>query len=142
MTRVDFYLLAEDATSNRMNFACQLAETIWRRGHQLYIHVANEAQARELDEKLWSFKPEAFVPHGLLNAHPPSPVEIGWQDDPGNHHDVLLNLDLKVPSHFSRFQRVAEIIDGNEAVKAPKRADWKFYKERGYPVHAHDMRAR
>lgn len=142
MTRVDFYLLAEGANTSRMAFACQLAETIWRRGHQLYIHVANEQQAHELDEKLWNFKPEAFVPHGLLNAHPPSPVEIGWQADPGNHQDVLLNLDLKIPLHFSRFQRVAEIIDATEAVKTPKRADWKFYKERGYPVTAHDMRGR
>lgn len=142
MTRVDFYLLAEGANSSRIEFACQLAETIWRRGHRLYIHVADEQQAREFEEQLWRFKPEAFVPHGLLDAHPPSPVEIGWQEDPGNHQDVLLNLDLKVPEHFSRFQRVAEIIDATEAVKQPKRADWKFYKERGYPVTAHDMRGR
>lgn len=142
MTKVDFYLLPEGDASNRLDFACRLAETIWRKGHRVYVHVSNEQQARELDERLWSFKPEAFLPHGLLGQQPPSPVEIGWQDDPGNHHEVLLNLDLKVPSHFSRFQRVAEIIDDSEAVREPKRADWKFYKERGYPVTPHDMRRR
>lgn len=138
MTQVDFYLLQNPATT-RLDFACQLAETIWRRGHKLYIHVANEQAATELDALLWSFKPQAFLPHGLLNMHPPSPIEIGWQDDPGNHHEVLLNLDLKIPAHFSRFQRVAEIIDTSEAVRAPKRRDWKFYQERGYPIKAHQL---
>lgn len=140
MTQVDFYLLPEGDESNRIDFACRLAETIWRKGHRLYIHTSDEQQARALDEKLWSFKPDAFIPHGLIGNQPPSPVEIGWQEDPGDHHDVLLNLDLKVPMHFSRFQRVAEIIDDSEAVREPKRADWKFYKERGYPVRANDMR--
>lgn len=142
MTQIDFYLLPEGDGSSRMDFACRLAETIWRKGHQLYIQVADETMARQLDERLWSFKPDAFLPHGLLGNQPPSPVEIGWQDDPGNHHDVLLNLDLKVPLHFSRFQRVAEIIDDSEVVREPKRADWRFYKERGYLIKAHDMRKR
>lgn len=141
MTQIDFYLLPEGNPGSRLDFACRLTETIWRRGHRLYIHVADESSAQELDERLWSFKPDAFLPHGLLGNQPPSPVEIGWQDEPGDHHDVLLNLDLKVPQHFSRFQRVAEIIDESEAVRQPKRADWTFYRERGYPIKAHDMRS-
>ncbi|WP_114417735.1 DNA polymerase III subunit chi [Marinospirillum perlucidum] len=140
MTQIDFYLLAGDQASSRWDFACRLAETIWRKGYRLYIHVADESTARQLDEQLWSFKPEAFLPHGLLGQQPPSPVEIGWQEEPGDHHEVLLNLDLKVPGHFSRFKRVAEIIDASEAVKKPKRDDWKYYRDRGYPIQAHDMR--
>lgn len=140
MTQVDFYLLPEGEPQARLHFACRLAETIWKKGHQLYIHVPDQATAEQLDEQLWSFKPEAFIPHGLIGQQPPSPVEIGWQAEPGNHHDVLLNLDLKVPEHFSRFRRVAELIDDSEAVREPKRSDWKFYRERGYPIKAHDLR--
>jgi DNA polymerase-3 subunit chi len=140
MTHIDFYLLPEGHPGSRLDFACRLTETIWRKGHRLYIHVPDSATAQELDERLWSFKPDAFLPHGMLGNQPPSPVEIGWQEEPGDHHDVLLNLDLKIPGHFSRFQRVAEIIDESEVVRKPKRADWKFYRERGYPIQAHDMR--
>ena len=139
MTQIDFYLLQSEAPQARLHFACRLAETIQRKGHRLYIHVADEAQAQALDQLMWGFKPEAFVPHGLLGQQPPSAVEIGWQDEPGDHHDVLLNLDLKIPAHFSRFQRVAEIIDQSETTRAPKRQDWRFYKERGYPVKAHPI---
>ena len=138
MTQVDFYLLQNPA-AKRLEFACQLAETIWRRGYRLYIHVATQQEAQELDKLLWSFKPEAFIPHGLVNLHPPSPVEIGWQAEPGNHHEVLLNLALDIPPHFSRFQRVAEIIDTSEAVKKPKRTSWKYYQDRGYPLKAHTI---
>ena len=140
MTRIDFYLLPDAEEASRLQFACRLAETIWKKGHRLYVHVPDQAAAETFNEQLWSHKPEAFVPHGLLGQQPPSPVEIGWQDEPGDHHDVLLNLDLRIPAHFSRFQRVAEIINDAEEVKKPKREDWTFYKERGYPVQAHDMR--
>lgn len=140
MTRIDFYLLPDTAEASRINFACRLAETIWKKGHRLYIHVSDQAAAESLNEQLWAYKPEAFLPHGLIGQQPPSPVEIGWQEDPGDHHEVLLNLDLKIPRHFSRFQRVAEIINNAEEVKKPKRSDWAFYKDRGYPVKAHDMR--
>ncbi|MFK7159557.1 DNA polymerase III subunit chi [Marinospirillum sp. MEB164] len=140
MTQIDFYLLPGDTPGSRQHFACRLIETIWKKGHRVYVHLADQPSAEAFSDILWQFKPEAFIPHGLLGQHPPSPVELGWQAEPGDHHDVLLNLDLKTPTHFSRFERVAEIIDQDEQIMQPKRAAWRFYKERGYLIRSHDMR--
>lgn len=142
MTQIDFYLLASQQAEARLDFACRLAETIHHKGYRLYIHTGDESSAHAMQQKLWQFKADAFLPCGLLGQQPPSPIEIGWAEEPGDHHDVLLNLSLQVPACFARFRRVAEIINDAEEIKQKKREDWRFYKQRGYPIQAHDLRQR
>ena len=43
------------------------------------------------------------------------------------------------PPFFSRFERLAEIVGVDDAAAGRER--YKFYRERGYELRAHDMRA-
>ena len=138
MTEVDFYILRETEPRERPRFACRLAERAFREGHRIYIHVTNEAGARELDELLWSYKPQSFLPHGVLGGEP-APIGIGWGDDPADHQDVMINLDLAVPDFVGRFQRVLEIVVQDPSVRDPLRASWQHYKHYGYPIKSNDL---
>lgn len=144
MTQVDFYILPDTTLEARLLFACRLAETIYRKGYRLHLHAEDEAMARELDDRLWTFRADAYVPHALSGdeAAEGVPVTIGWQDLPmdGEPPQALLNLHPGIPEWFSRFERVAEIINQHQDVLTAKRECWQTYRKRGYPVTPHQLK--
>lgn len=140
MTRVDFYILPEQTQEARFGFACKLIEKAYRRGHKIIVH-ADEAEAFEIDELLWTYKAESFLPHNIVGEGPnvPPPIQITFNEQPGRHHDLLINLANNVPGMFNRFNRVIEIVDQDETRKNLSRENYKFYKSHGCQLHSHDM---
>jgi len=142
MARVDFYVLPDDQVEARSRFACRLAEKAYRLGHRIYLHAADAQQARALDELLWNFQPSSFVPHDLLESGAPAsdaPVVVGWGEAAAGARDVLINLDLRVPAFFSRFERITEIVIQTPPVLQATRAAWRHYQEHGCEVGRREM---
>ncbi|MCB1690207.1 MAG: DNA polymerase III subunit chi [Halioglobus sp.] len=139
MTLVGFYVVQSAAPGQRLNVAARLADKAFQRGHRIFINAADQAQASQLDELLWSFRPASFLPHGLLGQEHSDTIAIGWGQEPENHNDLLINLQLSIPPFFSRFQRVAEVVTQEPDNLAALRNSWKFYKERGYQLEKHDL---
>ncbi|MET0064980.1 MAG: DNA polymerase III subunit chi [Candidatus Thiodiazotropha sp.] len=141
MTQVDFYVLAEGSRSNRFSLACRLCEKIYHQGRRVLIHTGSEEETRHMDRLLWTFRQPSFIPHAAGAAFDPSttPVLITDQADVGSENDVLINLNLEVPNFFSRFERVAEIIDQEPRVVDAGRERFRFYRNRGYPLNKHDV---
>ena len=139
MTRVGFYVVQAAQQGQRLQVAVRLADKAFQRGHRIFINAVDEAQARALDELLWSFRPASFLPHGLHGQEHSDSIAIGWGQEPENHNDLLINLQLQIPAFFSRFARVAEVVTQDDASLAALRASWKFYKERGYQLEKHDL---
>ena len=142
MTHIDFYILSQTTLDGRLAFACRLAETIHAKGYRLHVHCEDEAMARDMDERLWSFRPDSYVPHALVvePLTPEVPVTLGWDHEPPPGVDALLNLHPDIPDWFSHVERVAEIINQHQEVLVAKRACWQTYKSRGYPVKAHQIK--
>ena len=139
MTRIDFYVVADEGPDARLTVAARLADKALGRGHRLFIHALNEAQATRLDDVLWSFRASSFIPHALYNHRDNEPVVIGWGQDPDEHNDVLINLAPEAPPYFSRFNRVAEVVTQDAEHLEAMRAAWRFYRDRGYPLAKHDL---
>ena len=139
MTRVGFYVVQAADQEQRLQVAARLADKAFQRGHRIFIHAADEAQARTLDELLWSFRPASFLPHGLQGQEHSDTIAIGWGQEPLDHNDLLINLQLDIPPFFSRFQRVAEVVTQDPDSLQALRESWKFYKERGYQLEKHDL---
>jgi DNA polymerase-3 subunit chi len=141
MTQVDFYILGERAAGNRYLLACRLAEKIYHQGRRIFIHTVSAEEARHMDRLLWTFRQGSFVPHAMQEKTDPSmtPVIIGSNGEAGEEHDVMINLAPEVPNFFSRFERVAELIDKEPEIKAAGRARFRFYRDRGYPLNTHDI---
>ena len=134
MTQIDFYILPDAAGDARWLFACRLADKAQRMGMRVLIAVDTEAEARQLDELLWTFKPESFIPHQLINSGKPAPIEITYTAEAGDHQGLLLNLSKTTPTYFSRFTRLAEVLVQEPQVLAAGRERFSFYKSRGYPI--------
>lgn len=139
MTRVDFYVVAHSAHQSRLSVAARLVDKAHQRGHRIYINCDSEQQARELDTLLWCHRRDSFIPHATADADRDAPVLIDWTGDPGEHNDVMINLQLTAPSCFSRFNRVAEVVTQDPAFLPALRDAWRFYQDRGYPLHKHDL---
>ena len=134
MTEVDFYILREDSSDARQSFACRLTDKAFRQGRRVYIHMPDEASAKHLDQLLWDFRPQSFLPHCLASSTADEPIVIGFSDSPGDHSDVLINLSLQVPDFVGRFERVTEVVTQAPEIREPLRQSARYYKDRGYPV--------
>lgn len=136
--RVQFYHNAE----NPLALACELASRAFAGGRKVALRTADAASARQLDQMLWSFEQQAFVPHVMAGSPlaAETPVVIGHAEAPAEwpHAGILLNLADDVPPGFEHFGRVVEIIGQGEAQKLPARARWTHYKRMGLPLQAFD----
>ncbi|ACE85801.1 DNA polymerase III subunit chi [Cellvibrio japonicus] len=139
MTQVDFYVLPETTSEARWLFACRLIEKVQRMGMDILVAVDNPEQAREFDELLWTFKPESFIPHQLLDIQQPAPVQITYNQESGNHQGLLLNLSSGIPPYFDRFARLSEIVIQEEKALKTSRERFSFYKGRGYPIETRKL---
>jgi DNA polymerase-3 subunit chi len=136
---VGFYVVQAAEPGQRLQVAARLVDKAFGQGHKVYINAVDEAQARSLDALLWNFRPASFLPHGLQGEEQSDMIAIGWGQDPGRHNDLLINLQLDIPSFFSRFGRVAEVVTQDQESLAALRRSWALYKERGYQLEKHDL---
>jgi DNA polymerase-3 subunit chi len=142
VTQVDFYLLQDDSAQNRVGFACRLADKAYRLGNRVFIHTESAEQTRQLDDLLWTFQQNSFVPHAIYQAaqNNPPPVLLAHNGEPDASNQVLINLAAEVPLFFSRFERVAELINQNADIRQQGRSRYSFYKDRGYPLRTHEIK--
>jgi DNA polymerase-3 subunit chi len=137
MTRIDFYVQASD----RLQIACRLVVKAYAAKNRVLVYSPDDTIARALDRLLWTTPAIGFVPHCM--AHHPlaadTPVLISREGDAPGHDDVLLNLHHEWPPFFPRFQRLLEIVGPDEEDKSAARARFRAYRDRGYPIHTHDL---
>jgi len=142
MTQVDFYILEEQVRSDRYILACRIIDKAWKKGRRIYLHTNSEAESRRMDQMLWTYRDEGFLPHALVaHSYDPkvNPVLIGHDAEAGEEHDVLVNLATDVPPFFSRFERVAELVDNSPEVRKAGRNRYKLYRDRGYSLNTHNI---
>jgi len=142
VTQVDFYLLQDDSAQTRVGFACRLADKAYRLGNRVFIHTESAGQSHQLDDLLWTFQQNSFVPHAIYQAeqHNPPPVLLAHDVEPDASSHVLINLAAEVPLFFSRFERVAELVNQNAGIRRQGRSRYSFYKDRGYPLRTHEIK--
>ena len=141
MTSVSFYILKGDIEHDRQVFACRLASKAYYQGQNIYIHTDNAQQAEQLNQALWSFRADSFIPHSLIDdqAINEGQVLIGHDSTPPRLMDLLINLATEQPVFFSQFERVAEFINDHNDVKVAGRKRYQFYQQRGYELKTHNI---
>lgn len=139
MTRIDFYILQEATQEARWHFCCRLVDKALRAGSRILLLADNQDQAKTLDDLLWSFKPESFIPHQLLDPARPlsAPVEIA-SELPATYqpaeNSLLINLSRQIPKGFEQFTRVSEIVVQDPEVLKNTREHYSFYRQGGYAI--------
>lgn len=142
MTRIDFYILANlSGEQARARFSCRLAEKAWQQGYRVFIHTVSQFAAQQVDELLWTFRPESFLPHGLA-SEPESaglPVLVGSGAEPEPTLDLLINLSDTVPVYYQRFPRLAEIVESTDTAREIARGRYRYYRDHGCTLRSHNL---
>ncbi len=141
LTKVDFYLVQGNDAPRRYRFACRLVDKAYTLGHRVHIHTDTAHTASQLDDLLWSFHDRSFIPHDIEpqnQAQTPVTIGHGWMPD---QCDVLINLAAEIPEFFSRFKRVAEIIDQDEHRRERGRIHYRHYRDHGCALTHHELKS-
>jgi DNA polymerase-3 subunit chi len=141
MPRVDFYLVGDGSPGAAAATACRLVEKAWLAGHRVYLRAASAEAAARLDETLWTFRQDSFVPHGRYpeQGAQGSPVLVGYGADPEGFGDVVVNLAADVPPFHARLSRVLEVVPADADAREAARARYRFYQQEGYSLQTHEV---
>lgn len=145
--RVDFYVLPTSEPAARLRFACRLVEKAWLRRHRVRVQLEPGGDLEAFDALLWTFADRSFVPHHRLGAGEPvpapapAPVVLADGDgaDPGDG-DLVVNLAGGMPPGLERWERIAEVVDADEARRRLGRGRFRQYRERGIQPQTHEMK--
>jgi len=141
MARADFYLIGKPRFREQpLLLVCELARKASDAGLPMLVLCASTAQAEQLDDLLWSFDPDAYVPHQIVGADEDEdevPVLLAAPGHDAALRPMVLNLrDAAVPDGF---ERVLEVVPADDSARGPLRERWKQYLARGINVAKHDM---
>lgn len=141
MPRIDFYILAEGDAKTRFQLACRLIEKAYRNQHRIYIHTDNQTDAHYIDELLWTYRDDSFLPHNLYGEgpDPTPPIQIGFNVTPEKQRDILINLSQQIPVFFEQFNRVLEIVPNDADMQNRSRENYRHYRARGYDITTHKL---
>lgn len=148
-TQVMFYIMPEhdseqstgagtDATKSTNDYlqqACIQAAHYYRQNKRVFIFTEDQAQAHQIDQLLWSFEPDSFVPHNLIGEGPKqgAAIEIGYQPST-NRRPILINLAKQTPNFANRYQQIIDFVPSNEDLKQLARQRFRSYKQMGLDV--------
>lgn len=108
----------------------------------LIILTENADEARRVDDLLWCFADDSFLPHEICHNDESTNTPILISDKELNHkRDVLINLRLTMPTDLNQFQRVIELIYLQDDIKEHGRHKYREYQALGCPIqtfHAED----
>lgn len=130
--RIEFYVLSSAVPAERLRTAFTLVMKAWRAGLPVFVRGSDAAQCAELDELLWRYKAESFIPHSLYQDDANAPVVIGLDEQPNNPQGVLINLARTLSPQIEHFSRVIEIVNQEPDLLTACRDNFRSYRQRGY----------
>jgi len=141
MLRADFYLIAKPRFLDKpLLLVCELARKACDSGQPLLILAASAQQAEILDELLWEFDDDAYIPHQIAGTDEDddlTPVLIVPPTLESPMRPLVLNLRSEAVQ--GDVERVLEVVPADATARAPLRERWKQYQARGYTATKYDM---
>ena len=141
MPRADFYLIDKPRFRDQpLLLVCELAKRAFAAELPTLVLARDAAQAEALDDLLWAFDPDEYLPHqiaGLDEDDDDAPILIATPDLDVPARPLLINLRDAAPS--GDFARVLEVVPADPAARGPLRERWKHYQALGFDLNKFDM---
>ena len=114
-----------------------LLEKTLERGWRALVRVGTADRLAHLDQHLWTWRDESFLPHGSAAEEEAEgqPILLTLNDENVNEADVQFVVDGAAPFDMASFARTILVFDGrNEDAVAEARAEWRKAKEQDLDV--------
>ncbi|MDH5767080.1 MAG: DNA polymerase III subunit chi [Gammaproteobacteria bacterium] len=142
MPRIDFYILPDTTRLSLQRFACRLADKAYQQGHRILIRTENAEESHLLDDMLWTFSDDSFLPHAIhADETEDQPIIISHDLTDFQSFKTMINLSSITPVDTEQFERIAEILNQEPGRKQTGREHYKAYKAKGYELYHHEMKS-
>ena len=140
MTRADFYLIDKPRfRDDPLLLVCELVKKAYAAEQPTLILARSTEQAEALDEKLWEFDDDSFIPHQLAGDDDDSITAVVIAPPGVSTADRPLVVNLRDECAEGAYERVLEVVAADPAEREGSRVRWAEYKRRGFEVNKHDM---
>ncbi len=140
MARADFYLIQKERFREEpLLLVCELARKAHDANLWTLVLARDDEQAQQLDELLWEFDADAYIPHQVAGDDEDAltPVLIATPESDTPMRALVINLrDDPVAGSF---ERVLEVVPADDSARGPLRERWKQYQARGLELKKYDM---
>lgn len=127
MTKVSFYLF-ENSVERQVESACRLSRKLLRQPVRIWWYCCQAERQQLLDEALWTFDPQSFIPHGIdqinsavcISAH--LPEHGSW---------LIFNFENHALEPQDTFEHIIEIVENQESTKIVGRNKFRQYRDWG-----------
>ncbi len=152
MARVDFHSQVGD----KYRYTCRLARKIFSLATEAQalkkiVVVGAQSDLETLNELLWSFSTEDFLPHCYIDDDAASftPIVLATAFDESQfeqipHQDVFIHLGQEILADIekitNRFERVIEVVSMEEEDVLAGRERYKRYRTMGLELFNHDQK--
>lgn len=140
MIEVSFYHLTGRTVDSALQALLELARG---RGWRAVVQAASASRLKKIDEYLWSYRRDSFLPHGGATDHDPTsqPVYLTC-DDNDNPNSAEIRFFIEgaalapvLDGASAPTVRAAILFDGNDAAELEDaRSQWRELREAGYPL--------
>jgi DNA polymerase-3 subunit chi len=140
MPRADFYLIQKDRFREEpLLLVCELARKAHDANLWTLVLARDAEQAERLDELLWEFDEDAYIPHQLAGDEEDelAPVLIAAPETDAPMRPLVINLRDEPVN--GTFDRVLEVVPADDSARGPLRERWKQYQSRGLELKKYDM---
>lgn len=140
MPRADFYLIAKPRfREDPLLLVCELVRKAFAGEQPTVILARSQDQAEEIDERLWSFSDDAFIPHQIAGDDDDAITAVLIVPPGIEVEDRPLAINLHDACAFGNHARILEVVAADPAERDGSRRRWKQYQSRGYELTKHDM---
>jgi DNA polymerase-3 subunit chi len=149
-TQVMFYILPENDKADKnaevvnsvVHNACLQASYFYRQNQRVFIYTQDKDLAELVDETLWAFDADSFVPHNLAGEGPKQGAAVEISDNaPKGRRQVLINLSSTVPNFANQFNYIVDFVPHDEKLKQQARERFKVCRQLGFIVNNQKIEA-
>lgn len=132
MAEIRFYHLRTQAPAQALPGLLQKALAA---GHRVVVRAAGEAEVAQLNDYLWTYNPDAFLPHGAGKDAfaADQPVWLTAGNDNPNGAAMLLLTAAEEAFDPENYTLCCDLFDGrDEGILAAARKRWAHFKAQGH----------
>lgn len=134
MTDIRFYHMERQSLEQVLP---SLLTKALEQGKRIVVKGRDEKDIERINEYLWTYNPDTFLPHGSKkDGHPASqPVWLTTEEENPNAADVLILVQGAQSETIADYALCCEMLDGNDKDSVASARDrWKTYKNGGHSV--------
>jgi DNA polymerase-3 subunit chi len=132
MTEVLFYHLDRQPLERALP---ELLEKCLERGWRTVVQVGSEERRDALDAHLWTYRDDAFLPHGTVKDGSPAAQPVWLTTDAENLNGATVRFlaDGAEPPALAAYERIVVLFDGNDPDAVERaRATWTTVRAEGH----------